>query len=48
MRTQRGRLDEIPEGTRREVMDALRAHFRPEFVNRIDEIIIFHALTRDT
>jgi ATP-dependent Clp protease ATP-binding subunit ClpB len=37
----------ISEGTRREVMDALRAHFRPEFLNRIDEIIFFHALSRD-
>ena len=37
----------LAEGTRREVMDALRAHFRPEFLNRIDEIIFFHALGRD-
>jgi ATP-dependent Clp protease ATP-binding subunit ClpB len=37
----------IDEGTRREVMEALRAHFRPEFLNRIDEIIFFHALTRE-
>ena len=28
-------------------MDALREHFRPEFLNRLDEIIIFHALTRE-
>ena len=28
-------------------MDALREHFRPEFLNRIDEIIFFHALDRD-
>jgi ATP-dependent Clp protease ATP-binding subunit ClpB len=28
-------------------MEALRAHFRPEFLNRLDEIIIFHALTRE-
>jgi ATP-dependent Clp protease ATP-binding subunit ClpB len=34
----------INEGTRREVMEALRTHFRPEFLNRIDEIIFFHAL----
>jgi len=27
-------------------MDALREHFRPEFLNRIDEIIFFHALDR--
>ena len=36
----------MTEGIRREVMDALRAHFRPEFINRVDDIIIFHALTR--
>jgi ATP-dependent Clp protease ATP-binding subunit ClpB len=35
---------EITEGVRREVMDALRGHFRPEFLNRVDEIIFFHAL----
>ena len=29
-----------------QVMDAVRAHFRPEFINRIDEIITFHALDR--
>ncbi len=34
----------LDEGTRREVIDALRAHFRPEFLNRVDEIIFFHAL----
>jgi ATP-dependent Clp protease ATP-binding subunit ClpB len=37
----------INEGTRREVMEALRAHFRPEFLNRIDEIIFFHALRHE-
>ena len=30
-----------------QVMDALREHFRPEFLNRIDEIIFFHALGRE-
>ena len=34
----------IDEGVRRQVMDALRAHFRPEFINRVDEIIVFHPL----
>ncbi len=29
----------------RQVMEALRAQFRPEFLNRVDEIIVFHALT---
>jgi ATP-dependent Clp protease ATP-binding subunit ClpB len=28
-------------------MEALRANFRPEFLNRIDEIVIFKALTRE-
>jgi len=31
---------------KRELMDVLRGHFRPEFINRIDEIIVFHALAR--
>jgi ATP-dependent Clp protease ATP-binding subunit ClpB len=42
-----GSSREITEGVRREVMDALRAHFRPEFLNRIDEIIFFHALSQE-
>jgi ATP-dependent Clp protease ATP-binding subunit ClpB len=37
----------LDEGTRRAVLEALRAHFRPEFLNRIDEIIFFHALGRE-
>src|SRR5688572_25252121 len=36
----------IDESTHRRVMEALREHFRPEFLNRIDEIIFFHALDR--
>jgi ATP-dependent Clp protease ATP-binding subunit ClpB len=35
---------ELNEGIRRQVTEALRQHFRPEFINRIDEIIFFHAL----
>ena len=31
----------------RRVMEALRAHFKPEFLNRIDDIVIFHSLNRD-
>jgi ATP-dependent Clp protease ATP-binding subunit ClpB len=38
---------EVPEGVKRQVTDALRQHFRPEFLNRIDDIIFFHSLTRD-
>ncbi|MBW4494089.1 MAG: ATP-dependent chaperone ClpB [Oscillatoria princeps RMCB-10] len=34
------------EEMRKRVMDAMRANFRPEFLNRIDEIIIFHSLNR--
>jgi len=30
-----------------DIQDALRKHFRPEFLNRIDEIIIFHTLTQE-
>ncbi|MBN1292464.1 MAG: ATP-dependent chaperone ClpB [Candidatus Latescibacteria bacterium] len=29
------------------IMDMVRAHFRPEYLNRLDEIIIFHALSRE-
>jgi ATP-dependent Clp protease ATP-binding subunit ClpB len=32
--------------TRAKVMNAVRAHFRPEFLNRLDEIILFHRLSR--
>jgi len=44
-------LSQLPEGSdssaaRRDVMDAVRAHFRPEFLNRLDETIIFGRLTR--
>jgi ATP-dependent Clp protease ATP-binding subunit ClpB len=37
---------DVTEGARRQVTEALREHFRPEFLNRIDEIIFFHALDR--
>jgi ATP-dependent Clp protease ATP-binding subunit ClpB len=30
----------------RRVLDALRSHFRPEFLNRVDDIILFHTLNR--
>jgi ATP-dependent Clp protease ATP-binding subunit ClpB len=42
----RGQLEgESYEKMKDSVMDALRHHFRPEFLNRVDEIIVFHALT---
>jgi ATP-dependent Clp protease ATP-binding subunit ClpB len=31
---------------RERVLEALREHFRPEFLNRVDEIVVFHALDR--
>jgi len=45
-------LSQLPDGAdaataRRDVMDAVRAHFRPEFLNRLDETIIFDRLTRE-
>ena len=38
---------EITEETQETVMNLLRSHFRPEFLNRLDEIILFKPLTRD-
>ena len=45
-------LSQLPEGSdsaqaKHDVMDAVRAHFRPEFLNRLDETIIFDRLSRD-
>ena len=38
---------EDTEAVRDEVMGVVRAHFRPEFLNRVDEIVLFHRLRRD-
>ncbi|MDP9812764.1 ATP-dependent Clp protease ATP-binding subunit ClpB [Rhizobium tibeticum] len=35
------------EAVREQVMEVVRGHFRPEFLNRIDEIILFHRLKRE-
>ncbi|WP_295316394.1 ATP-dependent chaperone ClpB [Roseobacter sp.] len=45
-------LSHLPEGAdaseaHRDVMDAVNAHFRPEFLNRLDETIIFDRLSRE-
>ena len=45
-------LSQLPDGgdasaAQRDVMDAVRAHFRPEFLNRLDETIIFDRLGRE-
>ena len=34
------------EAMKREVLDLLRREFRPEFLNRVDDIVVFHGLTR--
>ncbi|QSR83955.1 ATP-dependent chaperone ClpB [Methylacidimicrobium sp. B4] len=39
-----GPSGEIPESVRDRVMEELRAHFRPEFLNRLDEIVLFKPL----
>ena len=44
-------LSQLPDGTdaaqaKRDVMDAVRAHFRPEFLNRLDDQIVFDRLSR--
>jgi ATP-dependent Clp protease ATP-binding subunit ClpB len=39
-----GLSGDLSEGVRRQVTEALRQHFRPEFINRIDDVIFFHAL----
>ena len=45
-------LSQLPDGSdvsdaQREVMDAVQRHFRPEFLNRLDETIIFDRLSRN-
>ncbi|TNF20792.1 MAG: ATP-dependent chaperone ClpB [Rhodobacteraceae bacterium] len=45
-------LSQLPEGSdaakaKRDVMDAVRAHFRPEFLNRLDDMIVFDRLARE-
>ncbi len=44
-------LSHLPEGAdaseaKRQVMEAVRMHFRPEFLNRLDDMIVFDRLTR--
>jgi ATP-dependent Clp protease ATP-binding subunit ClpC len=44
-----GKSDEAVtyERMKEKVTDALKQHFRPEFLNRIDEVIVFHELSRE-
>ncbi len=39
-------IDQVVEGTKEQVMDLLRQSLRPEFLNRVDDIIMFHPLMR--
>ena len=41
----RGSDRDAYEEMKRQVIDTLRIQFRPEFLNRVDEVIVFHALT---
>ena len=38
------RQGEDPDVVKEAVMDEVKKHFRPEFINRIDEIVVFNAL----
>jgi ATP-dependent Clp protease ATP-binding subunit ClpB len=40
-------IGEIYDRMKNAVLDELRHHFRPEFLNRVDEIIVFHALSEE-
>jgi ATP-dependent Clp protease ATP-binding subunit ClpB len=40
-------VDDPPELVKLAVMAEVKDHFRPEFINRIDEIVVFHALGKD-
>ena len=39
--------EHVLDGDKSRVMEEVKEHFRPEFVNRIDEIVVFNALSRD-
>ncbi|HVO27698.1 MAG TPA: ATP-dependent chaperone ClpB [Candidatus Margulisiibacteriota bacterium] len=41
-----GERPEAYEKMKSEVLEALRQHFRPEFLNRVDEVVVFHSLTQ--
>jgi ATP-dependent Clp protease ATP-binding subunit ClpB len=40
-------IGEVYDRMKDAVLDELRHHFRPEFLNRVDEIIVFHALSEE-
>ncbi|MFM2033156.1 MAG: hypothetical protein RLZZ297_1921, partial [Chloroflexota bacterium] len=43
----RNDVADTQEATKNRVNDAMKGFFRPEFLNRIDEVIVFHPLTKD-
>ena len=43
----RGTTQEDPAKLKSDLMEVVRSHFRPEFVNRIDEIIVFQSLSKE-
>ena len=43
---QAGEFAQPPEKLKRELMTTLRGHFRPEFLNRLDEVIVFESLSK--
>ncbi|RMG86176.1 MAG: AAA family ATPase, partial [Candidatus Dadabacteria bacterium] len=42
-----GQAEDDVEALRARVMDALRSAFRPEFLNRVDDVVVFHPLSAD-
>ncbi len=42
-----GKSKKLDEKVRAEVMDSLKEHFRPEFLNRVDEIVLFEPLRKE-
>jgi ATP-dependent Clp protease ATP-binding subunit ClpB len=40
-------IGEVYDRMKKAVLEELRNHFRPEFLNRVDDVIVFHALSKD-
>jgi ATP-dependent Clp protease ATP-binding subunit ClpB len=40
-------IGEVFDRMKEAVLDEMRRHFRPEFLNRVDEVIVFHALSKE-
>ena len=46
-KSKKEKINKEYEDTKKEVMGELKKEFRPEFINRIDEIIVFHKLQKE-